>query len=64
MSIGPVKLTAIAFAAMGLVDIATACSLYRSYEPFVLGRKTQYAPELDPAPDVRIEEIKRGHSMC
>jgi len=62
MNVTPARLGLVAFGLVGLVDIANACSLYRSYEPFVLGPKIRYKAELEPAPEVHIQEIKRGHS--
>ena len=68
MNIAGLKLTVIVLVAAGLSHEVSACSLNVTYEPFRLGPTIRYTGKLDPAPDVRVEDIKRGHAgeatMC
>lgn len=56
------KVAAIASATGCVFNDANACSLRLSYEPFVPRSGFRFSQELAPAPKVRVDEIRRGHS--
>jgi hypothetical protein len=60
MNIAILRLAIVTLSVAGLCEVASACSLVRSYEPFRLPTIRYTDPA--PAPDVRVADIKRGHS--
>jgi hypothetical protein len=56
------RLTLVIALLAGACEVASACSLARSYEPFRLRSTIRHAETNDPAPEVHVEEIKRGRS--
>jgi len=61
MKITPSNAVVASLAVLGC-NVAGACSLVRSYVPFRLGPTIQYTEVLSPAPELSVEQIRRGEA--
>jgi hypothetical protein len=55
------KVSVIASTMVCVFDRANACSLRLSYEPFLPRSVFRFSQDLGPTPEVRVDEIRRGH---